>query len=243
MVAVPELMAPNARAAGLLMIDEIRYLGETLKSPAGPFVVVLGGAKVSDKLKTINRVLEIADQILIGGAMAYTFLKVIGRRVGQSLVEDRCIDDARSIIGRAAALKADLFLPNDHVCAREISEQSPVEVFTDHIEDPWMGLDIGPKTQERYAAHLAKAKTIVWNGPVGVFETSPFNVGTDVIAQAIAKATRNGATSIIGGGDTAAAVHTMGLGNTFSHVSTGGGASLVMLEGGPMPGIDILTDA
>jgi phosphoglycerate kinase len=129
------------------------------------------------------------------------------------------------------------------VCAREISEQSPVEVFTDHIEDGWMGLDIGPHTQSRYAAHVGAAKTLVWNGPVGVFETAPFNVGTEVIASAAVQATKNGGTSIIGGGDTASAVHAMGLDKSMSHISTGGGASLVLLEGGSMPGIDVLTDA
>lgn len=242
MVAVPLQMSAEARAAGLLLIDEIRYLADLLEAPASPFVVVLGGAKVSDKIKTIDRLLNIADQILIGGAMAYTFLKVVGRRVGDSLVEKDRIDDARAIIERAAELKADLFLPNDHVGAREISEHSPVEVFTDHIDDGWMGLDIGPKTQERYATRVSTAKTIVWNGPLGVFETPPFNVGTEVIATAAVQATRNGATSVIGGGDTAAALRAVGLSNAFSHVSTGGGASLVMLEGGPMPGIDVLTN-
>lgn len=243
MVAVPNAMPSDSRAAGLLMADEIHYLADLLKDPHHPFVVVLGGAKVSDKIKTIHRLLDIADQIFIGGAMAYTFLKVLGRRIGDSRVEDDRLDEAKAIIQRAAELKAELFFPNDHVCAREVSEQGPFEVFTDHIDNGWMGLDIGPKTQERYATRISTAKTIVWNGPMGVFEVPPFNVGTEVIATATAQATRNGATSVIGGGDTAAAVHAMGVGDQFSHISTGGGAALVMLEGGPMPGIDVLTNA
>ncbi len=242
MVGVPRAMGTAPRAAGLLMLAEIKYLSDLLEEPQRPFIAVLGGAKVSDKLGAIRRLLDVVDEILVGGAMAYTFLSVLGRRMGKSRIEGDCLDDAKEIIQLAASKKADLFFPNDHVCGKEIAPVTPVRTFEDHIEDGWMGLDIGPQTQQRYATRLSKAKTIIWNGPVGVFEVGPFNVGTKAIAQAIADATSRGATSVIGGGDSAAAVEAFGMADRFSHVSTGGGASLTLLEGGPMPGLDILSD-
>jgi len=243
MVGVPRAMAGAPRAAGLLMTAEIKYLSEVLENPQRPFVAVLGGAKVSDKLGAIRRLLDIVDDVLVGGAMAYTFLQVLGRRMGKSRVEADSIDEAREIIQLAAAKKADLFFPNDHVCGKEISDATPIKTFEDHIEEGWMGLDIGPQTQRRYAARIARGKTIIWNGPVGVFEIGPFGVGTRAVADAIAKATAAGATSVIGGGDSAAAVESFGMASRFSHVSTGGGASLTLLEGGPMPGLDALSEA
>lgn len=243
MVGVPRAMKNVPRAAGLLMLSEIRYFSEILENPPRPFVAVLGGAKVSDKLAAIRRLLDIVDDVLVGGAMAYTFLKVLGRRMGRSRIENDSLDDARAIIELAAARKADLFFPNDHVCGKEPSASTPIKVFEDHIEDGWMGLDIGPQTQRRFAQRIARARTVLWNGPVGVFEVGPFSVGTRAIADAVADATKRGATTIIGGGDSAAAVDSFGMSGHFSHVSTGGGASLTLLEGGPMPGLDALSDA
>ncbi len=243
MVGVPRAMMNAPRAAGLLMLGEIRYFSDILENPTRPFVAVLGGAKVSDKLAVIRRLLDIVDDVLVGGAMAYTFLSVLGRRMGRSRIEPDSLDDARAIIELAASRKADLFFPNDHVCGKEPAASTPIKVFEDHIEDGWMGLDIGPQTQRRFAQRLARAKTIMWNGPVGVFEVGPFSVGTRAIADAVADATRRGATTIIGGGDSAAAVDSFGMSDRFSHVSTGGGASLTLLEGGPMPGLDALSDA
>jgi 3-phosphoglycerate kinase len=205
-------------------------------------VAVLGGAKVSDKLSAIRNLMNKVDTIVIGGAMAYTFLKVLGREVGSSLVETNKLNDAQAILYAAGASKTDLILPVDHVCAKQISKFSPVEV-QDDIPAGWMGLDIGPKTIAQYSKMIAGAKTIVWNGPMGVFETPPFDVGTKQIAQAIARATQKGATSIVGGGDSAAAVEAFGLPDQFSHVSTGGGASLEMLEGKKFESVQLLDEA
>ncbi len=242
-VAVPRSMGAAKRAAGLLLLAEVKYLSDILKNPQRPFVAVLGGAKVSDKLGAIKRLLDVVDDVLVGGAMAYTFLEVLGRRMGKSRVEHDRLDDAREIIELAAEKKADLFFPNDHVCGKEISDGTPIKVFEDHIEDGWIGLDIGPQTQHRYAERIGKARTIIWNGPMGVFEVGPFSVGTKAVADAMAAATRNGATTVIGGGDSAAAVEALGMDDAFSHVSTGGGASLRLLEGRNMPGLDALDDA
>ncbi|MCC6908750.1 MAG: phosphoglycerate kinase [Phycisphaerales bacterium] len=242
-VAVPRAMGGARRAAGLLLLAEVKYLGDILDNPQRPFVAVLGGAKVSDKLGAIRRLLDVVDDVLVGGAMAYTFLEVLGRRMGKSRVEHDRLDDAKEIIELAAEKKADLFFPNDHVCGKEISDGTPIQVFEDHIEDGWIGLDIGPQTQHRYAERISKARTIIWNGPMGVFEVGPFSVGTKAIADAMAAATSKGATTVIGGGDSAAAVEALGMDDEFSHVSTGGGASLRLLEGRDMPGLDALDDA
>ena len=239
-VGVPLAMKDAPHAAGLLMMAEVKYLADLLENPQRPFVAVLGGAKVSDKLGAIRRLLDVVDDVLVGGAMAYTFLEVLGRRMGKSRVERDCIEDAREIIELAAEKKAELFFPNDHVCGKEISAETPIQIFDDHIGDGWIGLDIGPKTRHRYAERLAKAKTIIWNGPMGVFEIGPFSVGTRAVADAMASATDKGATTVIGGGDSAAAVESFGMDGRFSHVSTGGGASLTLLEGGEMPGLDVL---
>lgn len=242
-VGVPRAMGSARRAAGLLLLAEVKYLSDILKNPQRPFVAVLGGAKVSDKLGAIRRLLDVVDDVLVGGAMAYTFLEVLGRRMGKSRVEHDCIDDAKEIIELAAEKKAELFFPNDHVCGKEISDETPIEVFEDHIGEGWIGLDIGPQTQARYAGRIAKAKTIIWNGPMGVFEVGPFSVGTKAIADAMAAATGKGATTVIGGGDSAAAVESFGMDDRFSHVSTGGGASLRLLEGRSMPGLDAIDSA
>ncbi len=245
MVAVPAAMSGKPRVAGLLMEKEIKYLSETLASPARPFAVVLGGAKVADKIPAIEHLLPKADDILIGGAMAYTFCAALGQKTGKSRVENDRLADAKRIIEQAAILKMNLHLPVDHVCSTLFAEEGgDIEVFERDIADGFMGLDIGPKTQTNYALVLRKAKTIVWNGPMGVFEWRPFRVGTQQIASAVATATsKNGAVSIVGGGDTAAAVEQAGKAGEMSHVSTGGGASLAMLSGKPFRSLQLLDKA
>jgi phosphoglycerate kinase len=244
MFAVPNAMPGKPRVAGLLLDKELKYLGDSLKSPVKPFVVVLGGAKVSDKIELIENLLPKADSILIGGAMAYTFLKALGRRVGSSRVEEDKLDLAKQIIDHAAGKKCDLHLPQDHVCATDFNEHpKDIETFGEHIADGFMGLDIGPKTQTDYLMTIRRAKTIVWNGPMGVFEWAPFAIGTRTVADAMVAATKTGATSIVGGGDSAAAAEAFGLASQFSHVSTGGGASLEMLGGKPFKSVDLLDNA
>ncbi|MFM9994186.1 MAG: ATP synthase F1 subunit delta [Phycisphaerales bacterium] len=241
MVAVPRAMAGRPRVIGFLVEKEIAFLSRALQSPAKPFVVVLGGAKVSDKLGAIEHLLPKADAVLIGGAMAYTFLKALGKEVGESKVETAKLADAKRALDLAGKLKADLHLPKDHICSTAFAETGgQIEIFRDTIRPGFLGLDIGPATQAEYAAVLAKAKTIVWNGPMGVFEWMPFKVGTQQVAMAIADATGRGATSIVGGGDSAAAVEAFGLAERITHVSTGGGASLEMLEGKKFESVELL---
>jgi phosphoglycerate kinase len=241
MVGVPKAMAGKPRVSGLLVQKEIKFLSEAINAPAKPFVVVLGGSKVSDKMSCIENLLPKADAILVGGAMAYTFLKALGKNVGNSKVETDRIADAKKIIDHAAKLKCDFHLPVDHVCSTAFSEDAgDIEVFDEQIKDGFMGLDIGPKTQTKYALVLRKAKTVVWNGPMGVFEFKPFATGTHQVAKAIAEATKQGATTIVGGGDSAAAVDKFGMSAEMSHVSTGGGASLEMLEGKKFESVELL---
>ncbi|HLO39845.1 MAG TPA: phosphoglycerate kinase [Phycisphaerales bacterium] len=243
MVAVPKAVN-GPKVSGFLVEKEIKYLSEALANPAKPFVLVLGGAKVSDKMAAIEHMLPKCSAILVGGAMAYTFLKALGRNVGSSRVEEDRIADAKRTIDLAAKLKCDLHLPTDHVCSTQFAESAgDIQVFEDNIKDGYMGLDIGPKTQTKYALVLSKAKTVVWNGPMGVFEWGPFAVGTKEVAKAIASATAAGAVSIVGGGDSAAAVEKFGLAQKFTHVSTGGGASLEMLEGKKFESVDLLDNA
>ncbi len=244
MVSVPQAMADRPRVAGLLVDKEIRYFADTLEAPASPFIIVLGGAKVSDKIGAIDHLLPKADSVLVGGAMAYSFLSVIKRKIGNSRVDDESIKQAHHIVENAANLKADLHLPEDHVCSTAFtSTGSDVQVFDELIQDGFMGMDIGPKTQSRFASIIQEAKTIIWNGPMGVFEWAPFSVGTQQIAEAMAVATDRGATTIVGGGDTAAAVNKFGLADRVTHVSTGGGASLAMLAGQSFQSVDLLEDA
>ena len=244
MFAVPKAMEDKPRVAGLLLQKELKYLGEHLSSPVKPFVVVLGGAKVSDKITLIENLLPRADSILIGGAMAYTFLKALGRNVGSSRVEESHLDHAKKMLDQAANLKCDLHLPVDHVCSTAFSEfDGTINTFGESIPEGNMGLDIGPKTQADYTSVLRKAKTIVWNGPMGVFEWLPFKVGTQQVANAMVDATKAGATTIVGGGDSAAAAEAFGLASQFSHVSTGGGASLEMLAGKPFTTVALLDPA
>jgi phosphoglycerate kinase len=243
MVATPEAMEGKPRVVGFLVEKEIAYLTKAIAEPKSPFVVVLGGAKVSDKLPAIDNLLPKADELLIGGAMAYTFLKALKKRVGKSLVEENRVADAHRILEQAAKVKAQLHVPTDHVCAADASGSGGMKIMDDNIDDGHVGLDIGPKTQANYARIIRGAKTVVWNGPMGVFEKSLFRAGTEAIARAMKDATESGATTIVGGGDSAAAVEMLGIADKVSHVSTGGGASLAMLEGKKFPSVELLDDA
>jgi len=230
-------------AAGLLMEKELTYLGKALADPERPFVAILGGAKVSDKIEVVENLMRVADAMLIGGGMAYTFLKAQGLSVGKSLVEDDKLDLARQILADAKARNFRLLLPSDHVLAAELKPDSPTQIAAvGNTPGDWMGLDIGPQTIAAFCDEIAKAKTIVWNGPMGVFEIPAFAKGTLEIAQAVAAATAAGATSIIGGGDSVAAVHQAGVADKISHISTGGGASLEFLAGQKLPGVEALTN-
>jgi phosphoglycerate kinase len=230
-------------AAGLLMEKELAYLGKALSNPERPFVAVLGGAKVSDKIEVIENLMKIADSMLIGGAMSYTFLKAEGMPVGKSLVEDDKLELAHRLRSEARGRGFPLLLPVDHVVGAEFKADTRTDV-TDIARTPdgWMGLDIGPKTIATFRQKISGAKTIVWNGPMGVFEMPAFARGTLEIAQAVAAATAAGATSIVGGGDSVAAVHQAGVAEKISHISTGGGASLEFLAGRKLPGVEALTD-
>jgi phosphoglycerate kinase len=230
-------------AAGLLMEKEIAYIGKAVSNPTRPFVAILGGAKVSDKIEVVENLMKIADAMLIGGGMAYTFMKAQGLGIGKSLVEADKIDLAKKILADAKAKNFKLLLPVDNVIAPEFKADAPAKVV-DSASMPadQMGLDIGPKTVEAYKAEIAKAKTIVWNGPMGVFEMPAFAKGTLEIAKAVAAATTAGAISIIGGGDSVAAVHQSGVAKQISHISTGGGASLEFLGGRKLPGVEALTN-
>ncbi len=230
-----------ASAAGLLMADELRYLGKALQDPEHPFVAILGGAKVSDKLEVIENLLGKVDALAIGGAMAYTFLKSRGIAVGKSLVEDELIDKARELEARAKEAGVTLALPTDHVVTTKLEAGAPSEVLavTDVAIGDRMGVDVGPVTAARYAELVKDARTVVWNGPMGVFEIDEFAKGTNAVAQAVA-AVRG--TTIIGGGDSIAAVTKAGVADRISHISTGGGASLEFLGGQTLPGVAALPD-
>lgn len=228
-------------AAGLLMEKELRYLGHALESPERPFVAILGGSKVSDKIEVIENMLGKVDRLLIGGAMAYTFFKSRGIPVGRSLVEDDRLDEARRIEADAAAKKVRLELPSDHVVADRLATDAAHEVLAvdDAAIGDRMGLDIGPKTIATYTSLIADAKTVVWNGPMGVFEIPAFAGGTNAVAQAVAAVH---GTTIIGGGDSIAAVKKAGIADRITHISTGGGASLEFLGGRTLPGVAALAD-
>ena len=230
-------------AAGLLMEKEISYIGQAISNPTRPFVAIIGGAKVSDKIEVVENLMKIADAMLIGGGMAYTFLKAQGLSIGKSLVEEDKLDLARRIFSEAKQKSFKLLLPLDNVVASEFKADAPAKtVDVGAIAADQMGLDIGPKTVAAYSAEIAKARTIVWNGPMGVFEMPAFAKGTLAIAQAVASATTSGAISIVGGGDSVAAIHQSGLAGKISHISTGGGASLEFLGGRKLPGVEALTD-
>ncbi len=237
--AVPSLY--KDRFAGELLMREIKFLGEALTSPKRPFLALIGGSKISGKIEVINNLLDKCDTIIIGGGMSYTFFKAMGLEIGTSIFEEDRIEVAKEVLKSANEKKVELLLPLDTVVAKEFSNDSEYKTvdFT-MLPEGWMGMDVGEKTRERNAKIIEKAATIVWNGPFGVFEMPNFAKGTIAIAEAVAKATESGATSIIGGGDSAAAVNQFGLGDKMSHISTGGGASLEFLEGKVLPGIEIL---
>jgi len=222
-------------AAGFLMDKELEYLTKVTQHPDHPSVAILGGAKVSDKIEVIENLLKIVDRLLVGGAMAYTFLKAQGEPVGKSLVEDDKVDLAKDLLARAGDK---LMLPEDHVVAGELKHGAEHHVAT-KIPDGSMGVDIGPKTIDSYCAVIAKAKTIIWNGPMGVFEIPPFDLGTVALAKAVAA---SGAVSVVGGGDSEKAIKSAGVADKISHISTGGGASLEFLSGIELPGVAALTD-
>ena len=225
---------------GYLIQKEIGVMGKALEDPARPFVAILGGAKVSDKIGVINNLLEKCDTIIIGGGMAYTFFKALGNEVGTSICEYDKLDLAREMIAKAKERKVNFLLPVDNVIGREYDENTPfMRIYSDSIPDGWMGLDIGDKTRELYAKSIQGAGTVVWNGPMGVSEWPNFAAGTEGVAKAVAE---SGAISIIGGGDSAAAVEKLGYADKMTHISTGGGASLEFLEGLELPGIACLLD-
>ena len=225
--------------AGFLVEKEIEYFGKVTGNPDKPFCLLLGGAKVADKIPLIENMLDKIDFLIIGGAMAYTFLKSRRKGIGASRLEEEMLDTVNKIFEDASVKNVSIFLPKDHVVAREIDENAEVKVVGEHIPDGWIGLDIGPETVKNYESVLKESRTIVWNGPVGLFEMKPFSHGTVALAKCIAGLD---ATTVIGGGDTAAAVNQLGLGNKMSHMSTGGGASLEYLEGKELPGIEALDD-
>lgn len=226
--------------AGFLMEKELQYLGEALATPQRPFVAILGGAKVSDKITVIENLLTKVDSILIGGGMAYTFLKAQGFTVGQSLVEEDKLSLAAELLEQAAQQKVQFFLPQDHLVAESFAADSPFVVAdNDNFPSTGMGLDIGPETIKLYQAQIENAKTVLWNGPMGVFEFDAFAKGTFAVAQALAQ---TDCLSIIGGGDSVAAVNKVNLQDKMTHISTGGGASLEFLEGKELPGVVALTD-
>ena len=237
-VGVTEYVSESA--AGYLMGKELKFLGEAIDSPKRPLVAILGGAKVSDKINVINNLLEKVDTLIIGGGMAYTFMKAKGYGVGTSLLEEDKVDYAKEMIAKAAEKGVNFLLPVDTVVAKEFNNDTEFKtVASDSIPDGWMGLDIGEKTRELFAGALKDAKTVIWNGPMGVFEMPNFAKGTIAVAQALADID---ATTIIGGGDSAAAVNQLGFADKMSHISTGGGASLEFLEGKELPGVAALSD-
>jgi phosphoglycerate kinase len=225
------------RGIGFLIQKELKFLGDAVSQPQRPFVAILGGAKVSDKINVIEQLLAKADKLLIGGAMAYTFFLAQGKEVGKSLVERDKVDLAKALL---AKWEAKISLPVDNVIAREMTDTAITSIVEGNIPADQEGFDIGPKTAQLYAAEIKKARTVIWNGPMGVFEKKPFAAGTRAVAQAVAEATSRGAITIIGGGDSAAAIEQMGLAEQVSHVSTGGGASLEFLEKGHFSTLDIL---
>jgi len=230
----------DTAVAGFLINKELKFLGEAIDNPVRPFVAILGGAKVSDKINVINALLDKVDTLIIGGGMAFTFLKSLGYTVGNSLLEVDKVDYAKEMLEKAKAKGVKLLLPVDNIVADQFSKDAaPVVTKDQNVPDGFMGLDIGPKTAKLYADAIKDAKTVIWNGPMGVFEFDNFAKGTVKVAEAMAE---SDATTVIGGGDSAAAVNILGFGDKMTHISTGGGASLELLEGKELPGIAALND-
>jgi len=237
---VPGLLPKGTRALGFLVEKELKYLGDALNNPQRPFVAVLGGAKVSDKIKVIENLLAKVDHILIGGAMMFTFWAAQGKSVGKSLCERDQLDLARTLLEKG---RGKIHLPTDTVAAVELKAGVATQVVAGEVPADLMGLDIGPQTLAEFGRVLGTARTIVWNGPLGAFETKPFDTGTVAVAKLLAEATARGATTVIGGGDSAAAIEQAGLAEKVAHISTGGGASLEFLEGKSFGPIEVLDDA
>ncbi len=233
----------QTRAAGFLMEKELRALGDALNNPARPFVAVLGGAKIAGKIDLIKSLLERVDALLVGGGMMYTFFKASGLEVGKSIVDEKYLAMAKELLAKTRPGRGRLLLPVDTIVAQEIDDNAPArEVSIADIPEDWIGVDVGPKTVDLFKAQIAGAKTVFWNGPMGVFEKPTFAEGTKAVARAIADATDRGAKTIVGGGDSVAAINLMGIANRFTHISTGGGASLEFMEGRTLPGIEALCD-
>lgn len=230
------------RGAGFLVMAELKHLQPLLKGPRKPYLAILGGAKVSDKIKVIEQLMTRVDALLVGGAMAYTFITARGVGVGASRVEKDKVDLARRVLDKAKQSRVELLLPVDHVVAREPKGGIETRTVDDPIPEGWIGLDIGPKTIASYTERIGRAATVFWNGPMGMFETAEYAAGTRAVAEALAKVTARGATSVVGGGDSAAAIVEMGLADRVTHVSTGGGASLEFLEGRELPGVKVLDE-
>lgn len=242
MFTVPDMMKGKDRVIGFLVEKELKFLDDALNKPKKPFVAILGGVKVSDKLKVIENLMKKVDKVLIGGAMAYTFFKAKGLSVGNSLCENEFVDKAKELMATAQKGGCELVLPVDTVIAQKLEANAPNKAVAGNIPDGWQGVDIGPETIKLFVKKLEGAKTVVWNGPMGVFEMQPFDIGTKAVAEAVAKATDNGAISVIGGGDSASAIKKMGLSKRVSHVSTGGGASLEFMEGKKFKCLEILDE-
>lgn len=229
--------------AGYLMKKELEYLGQAVGDPKRPYLAILGGAKISGKIDVIMNLMTKVDALLIGGGMMFTFYKAQGKQIGKSLLEAEKVELAGTVLNEAAKKKTRILLPIDCIIADRFEASASVRTVTaDAIPDDWMGMDIGPESVKLFAAEIARAKTIVWNGPMGVFEMKPFAEGTNAVARALADVTRAGAVTIVGGGDSAAAIAAAGLQKAVSHVSTGGGASLELLEGKILPGVAALTE-
>ncbi|MBN2582753.1 MAG: phosphoglycerate kinase, partial [Planctomycetes bacterium] len=251
MYGVPSLLPKGSRAIGFLVQKELQFLGDALTEPKRPFVAILGGAKVSDKIGVIENLSQKVDVLLIGGAMSYTFMRAKGQGTGKSKVEavkenkdgskTNVIALAKDLLAKLESAKAELVLPVDHLVVQEFDESSPTAVQAPAIKDGWMGVDIGPKTIDLYKKKLAGAGTVVWNGPMGVFEKEPWATGTKAVCAALADL--KGATTVIGGGDSAAAVAQFGYADKMSHISTGGGASLEFLEGKGFACLDVIDEA
>jgi phosphoglycerate kinase len=234
----------DVRAAGFLMERELDALGKALENPARPFVAVLGGAKIKGKINLIQSLMSRVDVLLVGGGMMFTFFKATGLEIGKSIVDDSYLALCKDLLGSSRSGRGKLLLPVDCIVAKEIDDTSPAaEVSSADIPEEWVGVDIGPKSIELFKRSLTTAKTIFWNGPMGVFEKPRFAEGTKEMARAIADATSKGAVSIVGGGDSVAAINLMGIADKFTHISTGGGASLEFMEGRALPGVDALCDA
>ena len=239
---VPRMLKPAV--AGFLIHQELQYLGKALDQPVRPFVAVLGGAKISGKIDVITHLLGKVDRLLVGGAMMFTFLRAQGKPTGRSLVEADRIDMAKTVLEQAASRKVELVLPVDCVASKAADGTAPGRpTALDGLAEDEMGVDIGPESVKLFAAKLKDAKTVLWNGPMGIFEVPAFAAGTIAVAKTLADVAQRGATVVVGGGDSVAAVQQTGLGEKFTHLSTGGGASLEFLSGDPLPGVVSLTDA